>query len=121
MHITHPPLSRPNTITSITQILNSLNIAQFVIVSHSYRTVVATYILHDAHLSTRVAARLFIDPIPFLLHLRNIVTSHTTSSIRTLVPQTNGSYGTSPAKIPIYPVQCQEISSGRRTYYGKKN
>ena len=120
MHITHPPLSRPNTITSITQILNSLNIAQFIVV-HSYRTVVATHILHDAHLSTRVAATLFIDPIPFLLHLRNIVTSHTTSSIGTLVPQTNGSHGTSPAEIRIYPAQCQDISSGRRTYYGKKN
>ena len=32
----------------------------------------ATHILHDAHLSTRVAATLFIDPIPFLLHLPNI-------------------------------------------------
>ena len=72
MYITHAPLSLPNTITSITQILNSLNIAQFVIVSHSYGTVVATHILHDAHLSTRVAATLFIDPIPFLLHLLNI-------------------------------------------------
>ena len=71
MHITHPLLSRSNTITSITQILNSLNIAQVVIISHSYGTVVATHILHDAHLSTRVAATLFIDPIPFLLHLPN--------------------------------------------------
>ena len=72
MHVTHAPLFLPNAITSITQILNSLNIAQFVIVSHSYGTVVATHILHDAHLSTRVAATLFIDPIPFLLHLPNI-------------------------------------------------
>ena len=71
MHITYPPLSRPKTIASITQILNSLNIAQFIIVSHTYGTVVATHILHDAHLSTRVAATLFIDPIPFLLHLPN--------------------------------------------------
>ena len=72
MHVTHAPLFLPNAITSITQILNFLNIAQFVIVSHSYGTVVATHILHDAHLSTRVAATLFIDPIPFLLHLPNI-------------------------------------------------
>ena len=34
--------------------------------------VVATHFLHDAHLSTRVAAMVFIDPIPFLLHLLNI-------------------------------------------------
>ena len=32
----------------------------------------ATYILHDAHLSTHVAAMLFTHPIPFLLHLPNI-------------------------------------------------
>ena len=72
MHITHAPLSRPNTITSITSILNFLHIAQFVTVSHSYGTVVTTHILHNAHLSTRVAATVFIDPIPFLLHLLNI-------------------------------------------------
>ena len=72
MYITHAPLSHPNTITSITQILNSLNIAQFVIISHSYGTVVATHILHGAHLSTCVATMLFIYPIPFLLLLPNI-------------------------------------------------
>ena len=32
----------------------------------------ATHILHDAHLSTHIATTLFIDPIPFLLHLPNI-------------------------------------------------
>ena len=83
MHITHGPLSLPNTITSITQILNSLNIAQFVLVSHSYRTVVATYILHDAHLSTRVVATVFIDPIPFLLHLPNIAYNFVYRDLRT--------------------------------------
>ena len=72
MHITHAPLSRPNTITSATRILNSLNIAQNIIVSHSYGTVLATHIFHDAHFSTRVAATLLIDPIPFLLLLLNI-------------------------------------------------
>ena len=117
-HITHAPLSRPNTITSITQILNSLNIVQFVIVSHSYGMVVATYILHDAHLSTRVAATVFIDPIPFLLHLPNIAYNFVYRNPRTA---NNGSYGTSLAEIPIYPTQCQDISSGRRMYYGKKN
>ena len=115
--ITYLPISRPNTITSITQILNSLNIAQFIVV-HSYRTVVATHILHDAHLSTRVAATVFIDPIPFLLHLPSIAYNFVYWNPRTA---SNGSYGTSPAEIPIYPAQYQDISPGRRTYYGKKN
>lgn len=72
MHMTNPLLSRVETMSSITRILDSLNIYQFVIVSHSYGTVVSTHILHDSHLSTRVAATLFIDPIPFLLHLPSI-------------------------------------------------
>ena len=115
MHITHPPLSRPNTITSITQILNSLNIAQFVIVSHSYRTVVATYILHDAHLSTRVAATLFIDPIPFLLHLLNIAYNFVYRNPRTANEWELWYFASRD------PARCQDISSGRRTYHGKKN
>ena len=115
MHITHAPLSRPNTITSITQILNSLNIAQFVIVSYSYGTVMATHILHDAHLSTRVAATLFIDPIPFLLHLPNNAYNFVYRNPRAA------------NKWELWyvasqdPAQCQDIPSGWRTYYGKKN
>lgn len=72
MHITSPLLSRPESMASITRILDSLDLPRFVIVSHSYGTVVTTHILHDPHLSTRVAATLLIDPIPFLLHLPSV-------------------------------------------------
>ena len=113
-HITYLPISRPNTITSITQILNSLNIAQFIVV-HSYRTVVATHILHDAHLSTRVAAMLFIDPIPFLLHLPNNAYNFVYRNPRA-ANEWELWYVASRD-----PAQCQDIPSGRRTYYGKKN
>ena len=115
MHITYPSLSRPKTIASITQILNSLNIAQFIIVSHSYGTVVATHFLHDARLSACVAATLFIDPIPFLLHLPNNAYNFVYRNPRTA------------NKWELWyvasrdPAQCQDIPSGRRTYYGKKN
>lgn len=53
----------------MTDILNHHGLEQVVIVGHSYGTVVAAHILRDPVLSARVKAWLFIDPIPFLLHL----------------------------------------------------
>ena len=77
--------------------------------------VVATHILHDAHLSTRVAAMLFIDPIPFLLHLPNIAYNFVYRDLR-IANEWELWYFASRD-----PARCQDISSGRGTYYGKKN
>ncbi|KAG0707821.1 Alpha/Beta hydrolase protein [Suillus ampliporus] len=71
MRITSPPLSNPATCTAISQILDDLGLDRVVVLSHSYGTVVAAQMLHS-HLSPRVAAMLFIDPIPFLLHLPDV-------------------------------------------------
>jgi len=42
------------------------------LVSHSYGTVLATHMLHDQFVSPLISSMLFIDPIPFLLHLPNV-------------------------------------------------
>lgn len=72
MHMTRPPLPRAYFCNSIARILATLNLPRVVLSAHSYGTVLTTHILHDPHLSSRVAATLFIDPIPFLLHLPSV-------------------------------------------------
>lgn len=71
MHITSPPLSSSATCTAISQILDDLGLDRIVVLSHSYGTVVTTQMLHS-HLSPRISAILFVDPIPFLLHLPDV-------------------------------------------------
>ncbi|VDB89625.1 unnamed protein product [Peniophora sp. CBMAI 1063] len=68
MHITHPPLPRAQMHSTITRILDAHNLPRVVLMSHSYGTGLSAQILHDPALESRVAATLFVDPIPFLLH-----------------------------------------------------
>ncbi|EGN95777.1 hypothetical protein SERLA73DRAFT_95386, partial [Serpula lacrymans var. lacrymans S7.3] len=70
--ITSPPSSRSTTCSSISHILDSLKLERVVVVSHSYGTVVTAHMFHSEPLSSRIAATLFVDPIPFLLHLPNV-------------------------------------------------
>lgn len=71
MHITSSPLSSSATCTAISQILDDLGLDRVVVLSHSYGTVITTQMLHS-YFSPRVAAILFVDPIPFLLHLPDV-------------------------------------------------
>ncbi|EPQ57705.1 hypothetical protein GLOTRDRAFT_71571 [Gloeophyllum trabeum ATCC 11539] len=69
MRITSPPLTRKATCRAIDDILASVDIYRFAIVSHSYGTVITSHLLKSALLAPRIAACLLVDPIPFLLHL----------------------------------------------------
>lgn len=71
MRITSPPLSSAAICTAISQILDDLGLDCVVVFSHSYGTVVTAQMLHS-HLSPRIGAVLFVDPIPFLLHLPDV-------------------------------------------------
>ncbi|OJA13591.1 hypothetical protein AZE42_02725 [Rhizopogon vesiculosus] len=71
MHITSPPFSSTEICTAISQILDDLGLGRVVVFSHSYGTVITAQMLHS-HLSLRIAAILFADPIPFLLHLPDV-------------------------------------------------
>ncbi|EJF66356.1 hypothetical protein DICSQDRAFT_166050 [Dichomitus squalens LYAD-421 SS1] len=68
MHISAPPLSRPEMLAALTALLDVHSISRVVVAAHSYGTVHAAHMLRDPTLSARVSAWLFIDPIPFLLH-----------------------------------------------------
>lgn len=70
--MTGPPLAREDSCLAISRILTSLSLSRFVIVSHSYGTVITAHLYNDPSLSPRIAATLFVDPIPFLLHLPNV-------------------------------------------------
>jgi pimeloyl-ACP methyl ester carboxylesterase len=72
MHMTSPPLSRDANCRAISRILASLRITRITLVAHSYGTVLTTHILHDPFLSPLISSTLFIDPIPFLLHLPDV-------------------------------------------------
>lgn len=71
--MTPPPLSRTAFNHAISRILSSLNILRLTLLSNSYGTVLTAQLLHDrAGLSARISSILFIDPIPFLLHLPGV-------------------------------------------------
>lgn len=69
MRISPPPLSRPAMLEAIRALLDAYALSHVVVVGHSYGTVVAAHMLRSPELAPRVAAWLFVDPIPFLLHL----------------------------------------------------
>ena len=72
MHMTSPPLDRHSNCRAISRILASLQISRFTLVAHSYGTVLTTHMLHDPFLAPLISSMLFIDPIPFLLHLPDV-------------------------------------------------
>lgn len=68
MRITSPPLDREAMCSAIQQILDTHSLPRVVVVSHSYGTVITAHLFKSQELSSRIAATLFVDPIPFLLH-----------------------------------------------------
>ena len=67
--MTEPPLTRDETLTAINAILDHHGLQRVVVFGHSYGTITAGHMLSSATLAPRVAATLFVDPIPFLLFL----------------------------------------------------
>ncbi|KAL7940373.1 hypothetical protein V8C42DRAFT_243328 [Trichoderma barbatum] len=45
---------------------------RFILVSHSYGSVVATYLLHKPQIASKIGPILFVDPVSFLLHLPDV-------------------------------------------------
>jgi len=72
MRMTRPVMGPAETCIAFSEILTSLGIDRFVLVGHSYGTVVGTYLLHSPELGPRIEGMLLIDPIPLLLHMPNV-------------------------------------------------
>ncbi|TFK46586.1 hypothetical protein OE88DRAFT_1637890 [Heliocybe sulcata] len=69
MHVTSAPLSRKAMCRAVDDVLSSIDIYRFVVISHSYGTVITSHLLKNPIFAPRIAATLLVDPIPFLLHL----------------------------------------------------
>ena len=67
MRITDYMLSSTKFVEQLTHILAVHNIPEFVLVSHSFGSVLTTHILRSS-LAPRVASLLLIDPVSILLH-----------------------------------------------------
>jgi pimeloyl-ACP methyl ester carboxylesterase len=66
--ISHPALGKDNMCAELHQILIAQNYSRFVLISHSYGSVISTHILSNPSLRPLVSSALFIDPVSFLLH-----------------------------------------------------
>ncbi|KAF7795762.1 hypothetical protein EIP86_006929 [Pleurotus ostreatoroseus] len=68
MRISPPPLRREELLDALPVVLDHHRFDKFVLMGHSYGTVVQAHIMRSPELAQRVTSWLFIDPIPFLLH-----------------------------------------------------
>lgn len=76
-------LARPEFLRHFKKILHDHGIDQFVLVSHSYGSVLTTHILHDSELAPRVEGVVLVDPVTLLLHLPNVAYNFTRRTPRT--------------------------------------
>ena len=66
--ITHAALGKEEMCMEIMKIIKKHNWEKFVLVTHSYGSVIATHLLRDEIMSGMIGSILLIDPVTFLLH-----------------------------------------------------
>lgn len=75
--ITHSMLDKDVLCTELRQIIAEHSYDSFLLVSHSYGSVISTFILADQILRPKVASALFVDPVNFLLHMPDVAHNFT--------------------------------------------
>ncbi|KAL1306770.1 hypothetical protein AAFC00_005433 [Neodothiora populina] len=70
--ITGPALDKSAMCAEINKILEAHGWNQFVLVSHSYGSVITTHLLHSPVLEKKIGPVVLIDPVTFLLHLPDV-------------------------------------------------
>lgn len=75
--ITHRALSKDELCTELRHILAEHNYDRFVLVSHSYGSVISSFIMSDPILRPKVASALLVDPVSFLLHTPDVAYNFT--------------------------------------------
>lgn len=76
-----PP--REQLLRDLTTILDANGYERFILVSHSYGSVLSTQLLKHAPLASRVSAAVLIDPITLLLHMPTVAYNFTVRPPRT--------------------------------------
>ncbi|KAK1830133.1 Alpha/Beta hydrolase protein [Podospora conica] len=79
--LTAPPLSRSAFVSQVRAILAAHGWDDFVVVSHSYGSVLTTHVL--AEFGHRVRAAVLVDPVSVLLHLPDVAYNFTRRAPRT--------------------------------------
>lgn len=75
--LTHSILTRAEFIVQMTQILDHHGWDRFVLMSHSYGSVLSTHILTDEAMAERVSSTLLVDPVTILLHMPDVAYNFT--------------------------------------------
>ncbi|KAI1081476.1 hypothetical protein F5B20DRAFT_66553 [Whalleya microplaca] len=70
--ITSESMLKGEMCEEIDSILKAHGWDKFVLVSHSYGSIIATHLLHTSHIAEKIGPILFIDPVSFLLHLPDV-------------------------------------------------
>ncbi|KAL8731426.1 MAG: hypothetical protein Q9166_003401 [cf. Caloplaca sp. 2 TL-2023] len=75
--LTHAALVRDEMKDEILKIVHSHGWTKFVLVAHSYGSVIATHLLHDEKSSSLIDSVLLVDPVSILLHLPDVAYNFT--------------------------------------------
>ena len=75
--LTHSILTRSEYLRQITEVLDSNDYKRFVLLSHSYGSVLSTHMLTDDGLAARVASSLLVDPVTIFLHMPDVAYNFT--------------------------------------------
>ncbi|KAF3346057.1 hypothetical protein VdG2_05782 [Verticillium dahliae VDG2] len=75
--ITGGALLKDDMSEEVRRILEAHGWERFVLVSHSYGSVVTTHLLHSPQVREKISSMMFIDPVSFLLHLPDVAYNFT--------------------------------------------
>lgn len=75
--ITNSALEKDEMCDEIQAILKTHGWEKFVLISHSYGSVISTHLLHHPELAYKIGPMLLIDPVSFLLHLPDVAYNFT--------------------------------------------
>jgi hypothetical protein len=70
--ITHPALEKDVMLCEIMEIMRYHGWSRFVLVSHSYGSIIAAHLLKSDRFTQFIGPTVFIDPISFLLHMPDV-------------------------------------------------
>lgn len=75
--LTHAMLDKDVLCDEIQSILAKHQYDNFVLISHSYGSVITTHLLHNAAMEPKISSVLLIDPVSFLLHKPDVAYNFT--------------------------------------------
>lgn len=75
--VTHGALDKNQMCTELGQILAKHNYDRFVLVVHSYGSIISSFIMAEPDLRLKVASTLLVDPVNFLLHAPDVAYNFT--------------------------------------------